>query len=412
MGGIETTVDPSDVGLDAARLERIASHFDGYVQSGRLAGYLATVSRKGEVAYVGMGGWRDKEADLAMSADTIFRIYSMTKPITTVAAMRLWEEGRFELTDELAKYIPSFSDPQVFSGGTETAPETVPSREPIRLWHLMTHTSGMTYGFQYCHPVDALYRQAGYEWGSPKDKDLAQVCEDWASLPIIFEPGSAWNYSVATDVLGRVIEVITGETLDVALRRLVLDPLGMSETGFFAEASTHERVMQLYVPDGSSPRQAVAVPSLGTHSFSQPAVFSGGGGLVSTAADYRRFTSMLLHKGELDGVRVLGPRTLAMMTRNYLPGNEDIETMAQDSFSETASAGLGFGLGFSVVMDPTKSKTATSPGSFAWGGAASTIFWVDPVEELEVALYTQLLPSSTYPLRPQLSQLVYSSITS
>ena len=142
MGGIETTVDPSDVGLDAARLERIASHFDGYVQSGRLAGYLATVSRKGEVAYVGMGGWRDKEADLAMSADTIFRIYSMTKPITTVAAMRLWEEGRVELTDELAKYIPSFSDPQVFSGGTETAPETVPSREPIRLWHLMTHTSG------------------------------------------------------------------------------------------------------------------------------------------------------------------------------------------------------------------------------------------------------------------------------
>jgi len=141
-------------------------------------------------------------------------------------------------------------------------------------------------------------------------------------------------------------------------------------------------------------------------------VFSGGGGLVSTAADYRRFTSMLLHKGELDGVRVLGPRTLAMMTRNYLPGNEDIETMAQDSFSETASAGLGFGLGFSVVMDPTKSKTATSPGSFAWGGAASTIFWVDPIEELEVAFYTQLLPSSTYPLRPQLSQLVYSSITS
>lgn len=410
MTGITLTSDSSDVGLDAERLGRISKHFDSYVSSGRLAGYLATVARRGEVAYVARGGFRDREEEKEMSNDTIFRIYSMTKPITSVAAMRLWEEGRFELTDRLDKYLPAFSDPSIYSGGMPEQPETVPAKNPILLWHVMTHMTGMTYGFQWNHPVDAIYRLAGYEWGSPKQDNLESLVNDFAKFPLIFEPGTAWNYSVATDVLGRVIEVLTGEPLDVALRRLVLEPLGMDETEFSIDENKADRLMQLYVPDGSSPSQAVPVPQLGGNPFKAPSAFSGGGGLLSTAHDYSRFTSMLLGGGVLNGVRILSQRTVAMMTRNYLPGDDDLESMAQDSFSENASAGLGFGLGFSVVMDPRRSLTATSKGSYAWGGAASTLFWVDPVEELEVAFYTQLLPSGTYPLRTQMSQLVYSSI--
>ncbi|MEI8051519.1 MAG: serine hydrolase domain-containing protein [Actinomycetes bacterium] len=410
MAGIETTVEAGDVGLDESRLERITSHFDRYVADGRLAGYLATVARGGEVAYVGMGGYRDREADKPMTADTIFRIYSMTKPITTVAAMRLWEEGRFELTDEIAPIIGAFKDPRVFVGGSLNDPITAPSQEPIRIWHLMTHTAGMTYGFQYTHTVDGLYRKAGYEWGSPAGVDLAGACETWASLPLLFEPGTSWNYSIATDVLGRVIECVTGERLDVALRRLVLDPLGMDETSFFAPEDVHDRVAQLYIPDGSNGMRAFPVPDMGKAALRDPFAHSGGGGLVSTAHDYKRFTGMLLAGGELDGVRILSPRTLDYMTRNHLPGDVDLEVLAEDTFSETAYAGVGFGLGFAVVLDSRPSRVPTTEGSYSWGGAASTAFWVDPAEGLEVAFYTQLLPSGTHPIRSQLSQLVYSSI--
>ena len=300
MAGIETTVEAGDVGLDESRLERITSHFDRYVADGRLAGYLATVARGGEVAYVGMGGYRDREADKPMTADTIFRIYSMTKPITTVAAMRLWEEGRFELTDEIAPIIGAFKDPRVFVGGSLNDPITAPSQEPIRIWHLMTHTAGMTYGFQYTHTVDGLYRKAGYEWGSPAGVDLAGACETWASLPLLFEPGTSWNYSIATDVLGRVIECVTGERLDVALRRLVLDPLGMDETGF-----SPRRTSTIVLPSSTSPMGRTGCgPSLfltwarqpcGTHSPTLEAVASSRRLMitsVSPACCWRAASSM------------------------------------------------------------------------------------------------------------------------
>ena len=411
MSGIETTVEPGDVGLDAERLERITAHFDrAYVETGKLAGWLATVSRGGEVAWVGSGGHRDREAAKPMTNDTIFRIYSMTKPITQVAAMALWEQGLFELTDEIAPIIGCFDNPRVFAGGTEHAPLTVPSHEPIRIWHLMSHTAGLTYGFQYTHTVDALYRKAGYEWGSPPGVDLAGACEIWAAQPLIFEPGTSWNYSVATDVLGRVIECVTGESLDVALKRLVLDPLGMTDTAFFAPEADHDRVAQLYIPDAAHNMAAFPVPDMGKGALNAPHTLSGGGGLVSTARDYKRFTGMLLGGGELEGVRILGPRTIEYMTRNHLPGDVDLETMAEDTFSETAYAGVGFGLGFAVVTDSRKSRVPTTEGSFSWGGAASTAFWVDPQEALEISFFTQLLPSGTHPLRSQLSQLVYQSI--
>ena len=410
MPELTPTVDPGDVGLDSERLARIATHFDRYVADGRLAGYVASVARGGETAWVTSSGLRDHEPEAPMSADTVFRIYSMTKPITTVAAMRLWEEGRFRLTDEIAPIIGAFADPRVYVGGSPFAPETVPSREPIRIWHLMSHTAGLTYGFQYCHNVDAMYRQAGYEFGWPPGTDLAAACEDLSGLPLLFEPGTGWNYSMATDILGRVIECVTGEPLDVALDRLVLEPLGMSETGFFAPAPLHERMAQLYIPSPAAGGRAVPVAELGAHALSRPTLLGGGGGLVSTPWDYKRFTGMLLGGGELDGTRLLSSRTVDYMTRNHLPGDVDLETLADDMFSETDYAGVGFGLGFSVVLDAARSKAPTTEGSFAWGGAASTAFWVDPIEGLEVSFFTQLLPSSTYPIRGELSQLVYAAL--
>ena len=408
MPEIEITTDADEMGMDPARLDRITQHFDRYVDDGRLAGFVATVSRGGEVVYVGSGGMRDKEQGVKMTADTLFRVYSMTKPITTIAAMALFEQGAFGLNDEIAPIIGAFENPRIFTGGTEHAPSTVPSQEPIRIWHLMTHTAGLTYGFQYSHTVDALYRRAGYEFGTPKGADLAQACADFSALPLLFEPGSSWNYSVATDVLGRLIEVITGESLDVALRRLVLDPLKMDETGFFAPEERHDRMAQLYIPGAGG--EAVPVPEMAAGALRKPTLLSGGGGLVSTPYDYRRFTAMLANGGELDGSRVIGSRTLEYMTRNHLPGGADLDSLAQDSFSETAYAGVGFGLGFAVVFDATPGRVPTSEGSFSWGGAASTVFWVDPAEAIEVSFFTQLLPSSTYPIRPQLSQLVYSAI--
>ncbi len=410
VGVLEPTIEPGDVGLDRERLDRISEHFGAYVEAGQLAGFVASVSRGGEVAWVGIGGYRNREAGVEMTADTIFRIYSMTKPITTVAAMRLWEEGHFGLNDEISSIIGCFENPRIFTGGYENAPTTVASHEPIRVWHLMTHTAGLTYGFQFTHTVDALYRRAGYAWGWPPGTDLAKACEDLSDLPLLFEPGTAWNYSMATDVLGRLIECVTGEPLDIALRRLVLDPLGMDETGFFAPEASHDRLAALYIPDATNNLAAVSIPGMGSAALSKPTMLGGGGGLVSTPGDYKRFTGMLLGGGELDGVRVVSSRTLEYMTRNHLPGGGDLETLARDGFSETAYKGVGFGLGFAVVLDAVPSRVPTTEGSFSWGGAASTAFWVDPTEGLEVSFFTQLLPSSTHPIREQLSQLVYASL--
>lgn len=409
MPGIKPTVDPSEVGLDAGRLERIGAYVqEHYLDTGYLTGYLAVVSRGGQVAYVGKGGQRDVAANLPVEDDTIWRIYSMTKPITTVAAMALVEQGKLHLKDPVAKYIPAFAESRVFAKGSPTMPQTVPLEAPMLVWHLMSHTSGLVYGFNHAHPVDATYRENGYDWNSPPATDLEKACNDWAALPLQFQPGTAWVYSVATDVLGRVIEIVTGKSLDVALRELVLDPLQMHETAFFAPESEHHRVAELYIPGPGL--QATAMPELGKGAKQAPRILSGGGGLVSTAHDYQRFMDMLLAGGELDGVRVLSPRTLEYMTRNHLPGGQDMETLAQDSFSETNMAGVGFGLGFAVVQDAAASKLPMTEGTFTWGGAASTTFYVDPMEELTFSFFTQLLPSSTHPIRERLAPLVYQAI--
>lgn len=408
--GLGQEAEAKELGFDEDRLRRIDRHFARYVDDGRLAGWQVAVARHGQVVHHATYGRRDLEADLPVEADTLWRIYSMTKPVTSVAAMMLWEEGRFELTDPVSRFIPAFADVRVHVAGTPTAPRTEPATEPVRIWHLLTHTAGLTYGWTHLHPVDAMYRAAGFEWGAPAGVDLAAACERWAGLPLVFQPGTAWNYSVATDVLGRVVEVAAGQSLDAFFQERILDPLGMADTGFWAQGEdARTRLAALYVPDPRT-RQAVRYDRMGEHALAPPAFLSGGGGLVSSAADYHRFTRMLLGRGESDGVRLLAPRTLELMTRNHLPGGADLAALNRGGFAETNFAGIGFGLGFATVLDPVPSKLASSAGEFYWGGAASTAFWVDPDEGVTALLLTQLLPSSTYPLRSQLRQLVYQAL--
>jgi CubicO group peptidase (beta-lactamase class C family) len=409
MTELKVEADPQELGFDPARLDRIDRHFRHYVDDGRLPGWLIVVSRAGQIVHVGSCGERDKEAGLPVEHDTLFRIYSMTKPITSVAAMMLYEEGRFELKDPVSRYIPSFADVRVYTKGSALNPATVPVTEPVRIWHLLTHTSGLTYGFHHSHPVDAMYRSAGFDFLWPPGADAAECCDMWAALPLLFQPGAEWNYGVSTDVLGRLVEVVSGQSLDDVFATRIFEPLGMNDTRFWVEGPGLERLAALYRPEPGT-RRAVRFDDLGDVALSRPSLLSGGGGLVSSAADYHRFTQLLLNRGELDGVRLLGSRTVEFMTRNHLPHDADLEVFGRPLFAETTFDGIGFGLGFSVVQDAAKNKALSSEGEFAWGGMASTAFWVDPVEEITALLFTQLFPSSTYPLRPQLRQLVYQAL--
>jgi CubicO group peptidase (beta-lactamase class C family) len=414
MSGLKAEVDPAEVGLDARRLQRIDRHFARYADDGRLPGWLVAVSRRGRLAHVSCHGSRDLEAGLPVEPDTLWRIYSMTKPVTSVAAMILYEEGAFELIDPVSKFIPVFAGVRVYAGGSDQRQVTVPATEPVRIWHLLTHTSGLTYGFHRVHPVDALYRAAGFEWSVPSGMDLAAACEGWAALPLLFQPGTEWNYSVATDVLGRVVEVASGQRLDEFFAARILGPLGMTDTAFYAGDEGAGRLAALYTPGADG--KAARLDSLGRVARKPARLNSGGGGLLSTAGDYHRFLHMLLGTsgspaGELDGTRLLSPRTVGYMARNHLPGGADLETFGRTLYAEYPLAGVGFGLGFCVVIDPVRSRVVCSEGELSWGGAASTAFWVDQREELAVAFYTQLLPSSTYRIRPQLRQLVYQALT-
>jgi CubicO group peptidase (beta-lactamase class C family) len=402
-------VEPEELGFDRGRLARIDSHFAGYVEQGLLAGWSVLVSRHGQVAHLSHHGRRQIESDRPVDGDTIWRIYSMTKAITSVAAMMLYEEGAFELKDPISRFIPAFDATRVYRSGSALSPVTEPAVEPVRIWHLLTHTSGMTYGFHHAHPVDAMYRAVGFEWASPPGMDLAAVCDRLAALPLLFQPGTEWNYSMSTDVLGRVVEAASGQSLDEFLRTRIFEPLGMEDTAFYVTPEQADRLAALY---GAAPgtRQAVRLDAMGEAALSPPQFLSGGGGLVSTLYDYHRFTQMLLGRGELDGTRLLGSRTIDYMTRNHLPGNADLEAFGRPLFAETTYNGVGFGLGFSVVLDPAANKVLSSRGEYAWGGAASTAFWVDPAEELTAIFMTQLLPSSTHPIRSQLKALVYQAL--
>ncbi|HET6214461.1 MAG TPA: serine hydrolase domain-containing protein [Micromonosporaceae bacterium] len=406
---IERTTQPEQVGLDPTRLATMDSHFARYVDDGRLAGWQLVVTRRGEVAHASTYGSRDREAAAPVLPDTLWRIYSMTKPLTSVAAMMLWEEGRFELTDEIARWLPEFSAPRVYDKGSALRPFTVPAVEPIRIWHLLTHTAGLTYGFLQTSVVDALYRAQGYDFGAPKGVDLAAACQTWSRLPLLFQPGTAWGYSVATDVLGRILELVSGQDLEALLAERILGPLGMTDTRWWVDDCDASRLAALYTPDPGT-GLAARLDEIGAWAAQRPTLFSGGGGIVSTAADYHRFTQMLLRGGQLDGVRLLGSRTVRFMTRNHLPGGQDLGQLSTGGFAETTFDGVEFGLGFAILRDPVPGRVPGSVGTYYWGGAASTVFWVDPAEELTTMFFAQLLPSITHPIRPQLRQLVYSAL--
>ena len=410
MPALQIDTDAADVGFAADRLARIDRHFQGYVEQRKLAGWHIANSRAGKLVHSSTAGHRDIAAGAPFTDDTVVRMFSMTKPITSVAAMMLYEEGLLELKSPIAKWLPEFADTRVYRSGSFLAPVTEPQVEPIRVWHLLTHTSGLTYGFHNTHVTDAIYRRGGFEWGNPPGATLAECCALWAQMPLAFQPGSEWNYGVSTDVLGRLVEVVSGLPLDEFFRTRIFEPLGMTDTDFHVHDEWMDRLATLYVRNPATGEAVPAPGALGRVSNQPPKMLGGGGGLVGTAHDYLRFAHMLLNKGELDGVRLLGTRTVDYMTRNHLPGGADLEHFGRPLFAETSFDGVGFGLGFSVVLDSAENKVLRAEGEYSWGGAASTIFWVDPVNEIVALFLTQLLPSSTYPIRSQLNQLVQQAL--
>jgi CubicO group peptidase (beta-lactamase class C family) len=401
------TTPPEDLGLSSERLRRVDDAMHAYVDKGKLPGVQTLISRSGELVHHDCYGFADVEAQVPATPDTIYRIYSMTKPITSVGLMMLFEEGHFLLENPVHRFLPELQDVQVWDSGTADDPKTRPPARPMTVHDVLTHLSGLTYGFHFQHPVDELYRRNGLGDFSEPAFDLAEGIQRLASLPLLFDPGTRWNYSMSTDVCGRLIEVMSGRPLDQFFESRILGPLGMVDTGFHAPEADLDRCSPLYIR-GEDGQLKVMAPS---RTMVRPPTFlSGGGGLVGTGRDYLRFCHMLLRGGELDGVRLLGPRTVEYMARNHLPDGKLLNDVGQSTFSEAAMEGTGFGLGFSTIEDAAALQNLATEGEFAWGGAASTAFWVDPIEEICAVFMTQLLPSDTYPIRRQLRAAVLQSV--
>lgn len=418
------TARPEYLGLCGERLNRIDRWLEQQITADRLAGASVLLGRRGEVGHFAHAGVRALGQPQPFDADTVVRIYSMTKPITSVAAMMCYERGAFQLDDPVADYLPAFANLSVWQGGD--LDDVRPAQETLTVKHLLTHTGGLTYGFMRATPVDAAYRAADIEF--PGDGDtLSAMVDRLATLPLICEPGSAWNYSASTDVLGHLVALWSGMPLDECLSHWIFEPLGMKDTAFTATSAMKDRLAACYVPasgGGMADVAAARVPkgkargglklqeSAADSRFLKPtARFSGGGGLLSTLGDYGRFCEMLLKEGTRSGERLLSPTTVRYMRTNQLPGNGDMASMGQPVWSETSYDGIGFGLGFAVVLDPPAANIITHIGEHHWGGAASTFFWLDPQADLYCVFLTQLMPSSTYPIRRQLRTLVYQAIT-
>jgi len=401
---------PGDVGLSAAQLARVDDHLRRrYLEPGKIAGCLTLVARGGQPAYLSALGKMDRERGRAMQPDTIFRIYSMTKPITSVALLQLYEHGHFQLDDPVHKFIPEWAGLRVFESGNHPNFLTRPVGRPMTIRDLFTHQSGLTYGFLERTNVDAAYRKLGVG-GPHAGGSLRQLIEQLTELPLEFSPGEAWNYSVATDVLGYLVEVFSGQPYDEYLREHILKPLGMVDTGFTVPASKVDRFAANYRRDRNKNLVLLDDPRT-SHYTGDITFFSGGGGLVSTMHDYYRFCQMLLSGGTLEGVRILGRKTIELMTMNHLPGGRDLTDLATGAFSETTYEGVGFGLGVSVTLDLATAQSIGSVGEYGWGGAASTAFWIDPKEDLIVIFMVQFWMSGTFNFRGQLKSIVYPALT-
>lgn len=399
--------NPKSVGFSSERLARIDDFLQRkYIDTGKLPGTLTMVARRGEIAHLGMRGMADVERGTPVSEDTIWRIYSMTKPITSIAFMMLVEEGLVALDDPVHRFIPEWRNLGVFAGGTHrTGFQTKRTERPMLIIDLLRHTSGLTYGFQLRTNVDAAYRAAKIGEIEKDDSDLDQFVATLAKLPLEFSPGEKWNYSVATDVLGYLVQKISGDRFEDFLKRRMFEPLGMVDTGFHVRDGEAARFASCYQPtkDGRIELQDDSA----TSGFLKPPGFvSGGGGLVSTAGDYMKFAQALLSGTP----RLVGRKTLELMTANHLPGGVDLPALSVSLFSEATYAGVGFGLGFATTMDPAPTMIPGSAGDYFWGGAASTFFWVDPFEDLVAIFMTQLIPSSTYPVRRELRTMVYAAL--
>ena len=397
---------PEDLGFSSDRLERIADVCHWYVDEGKFPGTSVMVARRGEVVFRDDYGMADIERGRKITDDTIFRIFSMTKPIASIALMQLVEQGKVLLQNPVSRYIPSFENARVYVSGDAKNYETEPAERPVSIHDILTHMSGLSMTLQI-DPVAKIYGESGLGFGF-RGLTLEEYCDLIGSLPLLFHPGTRWYYSAATDVVGRVVEVVSGMTLDRYLDEHIFGPLGMVDTGFWVPEDKQDRFAELYA---RRKRELVTYRLGGENPYlSRPKLLSGAGGLVGTIDDYHRFATCLVRGGELDGNRIIGRKTLEYMTMNHLPGGVDLQTYGGASATETAMPGVGFGLGFGVVIDPPANRSLASRGEYLWGGAASTAFWVDPVEEITAVFMTQLFPSATYPIRPQLRWVVNQAL--
>ena len=405
-----TTASPESAGMSTAALDRIEAYLKSrYLDSGRFPGTQLLVYRRGKLVHSAVQGLADVERKVHVRDDTIYCIYSMTKPITAVAFMMLVEEGRIALDEPVHKYIPEWKDLGVFVGGTAPNFLTRPPARPMQIVDLLRHTSGLTYAFQQRSNVDAAYRAAKIGEVEPSGT-LDSMIQGLANIPLEFSPGEAWNYSVSTDVLGYLIGRISNQPFEQFLKERIFDPLGMSDTGFHVPAEKAHRFAARYSNDPPGKMKLYDDPAKSNY-LAPPTLYSGGGGLCSTASDYLTFCRTLLSGGELGGVRLLGPKTLKLMASNHLPGGAYLPVLSRSMFSESTLDGVGFGLGFAVTMDPARTLLPGSAGEYYWGGMASTAFWIDPAEELITIFMTQLIPSSSYPIRRELRTMVYAAIS-
>ncbi len=402
-------LDPATLmrlGFDPERLGRIDGWMADQVASRRLAGLLVQITRRGEVAYRGLAGMRDAEAGLPVTRDTIWRIYSMTKPITTLAALMLYEEGAFQLDQPVADFIPSFGSLKVWRGEGHRLSDVEDLERPMTIHDLMTHQSGLIYDLEGGNALERAMISEGLDLSRAGDT-LEAAIDRLASLPLAFQPGARWHYGVSTTVLGRIVEILSGKSLAAFFEERIFAPLGMNDTGFFLRDPALKRRMAAIYGPGPEGFQPEPEPA-GQRYDPNMKLFCGGGGLLSTIDDYQKFASMLLSGGRYSGGRFIGRKTFDLMISNHMGG--DLASRGQTQFAETTFSGIGFGLGVAVMLDPAKAKILGSPGEFNWGGMASTTFWVDPAEDLTVILMTQLFPSSTYTLRRQLRVLTYQAL--
>ncbi len=406
---------PKNTGLSTARLERITDHLErNYIGPGKIAGAQVAVARHGHLAYFRSFGQMDRERGKAMTDDAIFRIYSMSKPITSVALMSLYERGYFQLNDPVSRFFPSWKNHQVWVSGSGADMKTEAPRRPVSMRDMLCHTGGITYGSALValgapdegHPVDKVYAEVGVRRG--RGETLMEFMDKLGKVPLRYQPGERWQYSLSTDACGALVEKISGKRFDQYLQETIFDPLGMKDTSFSVADDKLDRFCANYRRGADKSLKLMDDPQTSEYR-KEPTFFSGGGGLTGTTEDYLRFCEMLRRGGEFEGARVLGPRTIELMKRNHLKDGQDLTQMALGGFSETANEGVGFGLGFASTLDEV-ANGGLGAGDFYWGGAASTIFWVDQKEDLSVVFMTQLMPSGAFNFRGQLKSIVYSSI--